>query len=397
MDIEIIERPLGRAICPKCLSMSDSSFARLREDGWYLDRHCDEHGNISTLIDQNRSYFESVLHVLRPHLPSAECHSDCTTCLIHPVPLQTAILELLDECDTTCHTCVASSAPGLGNIRSWAKVKATIDTLNSLPDCRAIMISGGEPTIHPHFERIVDYVVNRCHFDSVIIISNGSRLATDAELLTRLSRYKDRIEIHLQYDSDRQSDLDVFRGNVSAAERAERLTLITDAGLKCTLICIVADGVNLNYAHHIIEIALANENVVGVTYQPLRKMGRLPDQLSSSEHNTTLGEVVAVLEPHLKAAGSEMKPHVRSPHSLAVAYLPRATMLDFETENAVVEETIYPSISKFGKHGIRILVNAYLDPDVYCEAFAQNCAVGFVSKQNNLIPVDTYYLFYHQS
>ena len=395
MGTEIVTYSLGRAVCPKCRALSDSSFARLDDHGWHIHRQCKEHGSVSTLLDVNGIYFREVLAALQPLSADTACHARCETCARHPVQLQAAIMELLDECDTTCRTCVASSAPGLGNVRSWLKIKRSIDHLDSLPRCRTLMISGGEPTIHPQFERVVEYALGKCRFENVIVITNGRRLASDPDLLRRLSKFRDRLEVHLQYDSDRQSDLDAFRGNVTTTERNSRLASILEAGLRCTLICIVADGVNLDYAERILDIALSNENIVGVTYQPLRRMGRLPAELADSERVTTLGNVVQTLESYLKAFGCEMKPHVSSPHSVAVAYLPRGERILAAAERLVVESAIYPSASKFGKHGVRVLVNAYLDNDIYCELFAQNCAVGFVVDDGNLIPIDTYYLFYH--
>lgn len=383
----------GRATCPICGLVADRSHIRARESECVISRNCPIHGPIETTIDRSGEYFGRALTLMTPMLSGKNCSTDCITCGRHPKRFGAVILELLDECDTLCHTCVAGSKPGAGKIKSWATIKSSIDAISRNHSGTTLMLSGGEPTISPCFKKTLSYACELGCFANIILITNGIKLSEDVEMLKFVASFKDKVEIHLQFDSLDQRSLNSIRGNVSVSERLNRLNRITDVGLFVTLICVVVNGLNQDKLSVILDLAKSNGKVVGVTFQPIRAMGRLSKEFEGNSARITLGDVIYALRDDVDV---KFNPHPLSPHSVAFAYLARQGNEgpEFDVEKAVIGEELYPPLQSFGKTGIRVLVNAYLDRDIYNELFAQNCSVGFASHAGKVIPLDTYYLFY---
>ena len=62
-----------------------------------------------------------------------------------------------------------------------------------------VQISGGEPTIHPDFFKILDYA-KTLPIRHIMINTNGIRIANDDDFIERLNNYMPGIEIYLQFD-----------------------------------------------------------------------------------------------------------------------------------------------------------------------------------------------------
>ncbi|MCE4609720.1 MAG: radical SAM protein [Desulfurococcales archaeon] len=80
----------------------------------------------------------------------------------------------------------------------------------------AVALSGGEPTIHPHFLRIVDELNNRGIY--VAVATNGTRFA-DKEYLMKTVQHGLRY-VEVSVDSPRPSEHDKFRGVPGAWNKA---------------------------------------------------------------------------------------------------------------------------------------------------------------------------------
>ena len=95
--------------------------------------------------------------------------------------------------------CFASSGPG-GIDHSLEDVIAALDRLIEVEGrAEVCQLSGGEPTLHPQFETIVDEALAR-PIDYVMVNTNGIRLSKDDRMVEFLSQRKNRVEIYLQWD-----------------------------------------------------------------------------------------------------------------------------------------------------------------------------------------------------
>ena len=137
-----------------------------------------------------------------------------------------------------------------------------------------VQISGGEPTIHPDFFAILDRA-KAAPIRHLMVNTNGIRIAEDEVFAKRLAGYMPDFEVYLQFDSFERHALMTLRGadlrdiHTRALERLNRL------GVSTTLVVTLKKGLNDREIGRIIDFALEQPAVRGVTFQPIQAAGRL--------------------------------------------------------------------------------------------------------------------------
>src|SRR5204863_9432008 len=126
------------------------------------------------------------------------------------------LVEITSSCNLHCPMCYASSGPG-GKHLSFAECRAAIDRLVQVEGrAEVVQLSGGEPTIHPEFLRILGYACSQA-VDLVMINSNGLRFAHDPEFLSAVAQHRQRLEVYLQFDGFDEAGCASLRGEPLAA------------------------------------------------------------------------------------------------------------------------------------------------------------------------------------
>ncbi|MHB8471942.1 MAG: radical SAM protein [Gammaproteobacteria bacterium] len=82
-------------------------------------------------------------------------------------------LLLTEACNLKCSHCYVSAEPGVGQHMSLSLVDRTFTVLQSL-GINDIRLTGGEPSVHPHFRQIVEMAIHRQI--RVGLVTNGIRL-----------------------------------------------------------------------------------------------------------------------------------------------------------------------------------------------------------------------------
>ncbi len=103
-------------------------------------------------------------------------------------------LDLTSACNFSCSFCVDSGLINAGKQLGFEEIKGLIDTLHSYGLLSVILIGGGEPTLHPDFERSVAYIKGKGL--QIGIATNGSRLEKVEAIVDRLEG-KDWIRISI--------------------------------------------------------------------------------------------------------------------------------------------------------------------------------------------------------
>ncbi|GAA1159954.1 radical SAM protein [Ornithinicoccus hortensis] len=333
------------AFCPHCHEEApDRPLEEVRRlSGWlaerdgrvFLERGCPDHGFVRTLYDESAE----ILRYLEQWTAPTKEHTADLSGNFKPVPSayldglpqmqtqHTCILleDITDHCNLRCPTCFADSAPQLMATAPLEEILASIDTRLSREHDRldVLMLSGGEPTLHPQFTELIEAAVAR-PIVRILVNSNGLRIAQDDELLALLVKHRERVEVYLQFDGltakaskhHRAADLRRFK------ERAiERLS---GAGIFTTLTMTAALGVNDEEIGDVLDLGLRTPYVGGVTIQPVFGSGRSAgvDPMDRLTHTGVLARLGPQTEGRVTWRDLTALP-CSHPHCCSVGYLLR--------------------------------------------------------------------------
>lgn len=287
------------SLCPECMQVVAAKIIT-RGRRVYFRKRCPEHGvredfvcSDSTWWDRGEGHTPSVLPLVRSTEAKKGCPYDCGLCEDHEQHTCIGLVELTDRCNLNCPMCFASSGPS-GSDHSIDDVIASLDRLIECEGhAEVCQLSGGEPTIHPQFERIVDEALAR-PIDYVMINTNGIRLSKDPELVQRLAKNSDRIEIYFQWDGADRDVVRRIRGEDLIDIKRRGLDRLQESGLNVTLVSTLAAPMGDHFYQDLWAEVLSRPNVTGLSLQPATYSGRfhLPDVL---EDRITFPDVIAGL------------------------------------------------------------------------------------------------------
>lgn len=315
------------SLCHVCLKRVDAKI--VFEDGnVYMLKRCNEHGNSKVLIADDIEYYKNIRNYNKPsetpYIFNTKTHYgcpyDCGLCPDHEQHSCLSIVEVTDRCNLTCPTCYAGSSPTFGRHRTLEEIKKMLDVIvknEKEPD--VVQISGGEPTIHPQFFEILDYA-KILPIRHVMLNTNGIKIAKDKAFAARLKTYAPDFEIYLQFDSFEDSVLRELRGADLAAIRQQALDNLNELNLSTTLVVTLQKGLNDHEIGKIIDFALKQKCVRGVTLQPTQIAGRL-EHFNPETDRMTLTEVRRkILEQTEVFNGDDLLPVPCNPDALVMGY-----------------------------------------------------------------------------
>ena len=304
------------AYCPLCHRENPhrplATVARLsghlsEQDGKvWLSRGCPAHGLVTTLYDESAE----IMSYLEQWTAPTKAHTPDTAGNYAPVPAaylaglgemqtqHTCILlaDITEACNLRCPTCFAESSPDLHGVVPIAEILANIDQRLARENGRldVLMLSGGEPTLHPEFAELLRELAAR-NIVRILVNTNGVRLARDDELLALLQRYADRVEVYLQFDGFSERANREHRGADLRAMKTHAVDRLSGAGIFTTLTMTASLGVNDDEIGAVVQYALATPYVGGVSIQPMFGSGRSAP-IDASDRLTHTG-VLARLGP----------------------------------------------------------------------------------------------------
>ncbi len=285
------------SLCSKCLRRVSAKIV-FEDSNVFMIKNCPEHGFEKVLIATDIDYYKRIRNYnkrsevpLKFNTPTLYgCPYDCGLCPDHEQHSCLTLIEITDRCNLTCPTCYAESSPHFGNHRSLDEVKAMLDLIvanEGNPD--VVQISGGEPTIHPQFFEILDEAKKR-PIKHLMLNTNGIKLAKDEDFVRRLATYMPDFEIYLQWDSFDNVALNKLRGADLLDVHYKAMEHLNKYNLSTTLVVTLQRGVNNHEIGKIIEYALKQPCIRGVTFQPVQVAGR-NDKFDASIERYTLTEV----------------------------------------------------------------------------------------------------------
>jgi hypothetical protein len=292
-------------------------------------KRCPEHGHARVLVADDVDYYRRSREVFikTPEQPMVYntpvkygCPYDCGLCPDHEQHSCLALVEICDACNLTCPICYAGSGQHRNEFRSLEQIAAMLDCVvrnEKQPD--VVQISGGEPTLHPDFFRVLEMCKER-PIRHLMVNTNGIRIAQDEEFAKRLAGFMPEFEIYLQFDSLQREPLMQLRGADLRNIREKALERLNRLGISTTLVVTVERGVNDGELGAIVDFALTQPAVRGVTFQPVQQAGRVLG-FNSAQHRLTLTEVRRrILEQTDVFKPEDLIPVPCHPDALAMAY-----------------------------------------------------------------------------
>ena len=302
-----------------------------------------------------------------------------------------------------------------------------------------VQISGGEPTIHPDFFAILDYAKS-LPIRHLMLNTNGIKIAKDKEFAKKLKGYAPDFEIYLQFDSFENSVLQELRGADLNEIRKQAIENLNELNLSTTLVVTLQKGLNDHEIGKIIEFALQQKCVRGVTFQPTQIAGRL-DNFNPETDRMTLTEVRRkILEQTTIFNPDDLLPVPCNPDALVMGYALKLDnevfpltryinpndLLDnskntiiYEQDNVLQEKMIelfstgnsvevaeenlksimccLPNIDapNLGYDNLfRIIIMQFIDAYNFDVRAIKKSCVHIVNKDNKIIPFETMNLFY---
>jgi 7,8-dihydro-6-hydroxymethylpterin dimethyltransferase len=437
------------SLCSTCYAKVEGKI--VFEDGKvYLLKRCLRHAAEHVLIADDIEYYRRCREVFikPPEMPLLYntpvkwgCPYDCGLCTDHEQHSCLSLIEINDYCNLACPICYAQSGPSRVQHRPLALIEKMLDAVvrnEGHPD--VVQISGGEPTLHPDFFSVLDIAQNR-PIRHLMVNTNGTRIAQDEEFVKQLAETAPDIEIYLQFDSFERNALLELRGADLRTVRDRALEHLNRYGISTTLVVTVKKGLNDGEVGRIIEFALQQPCVRGVTFQPIQAAGRL-EQYDPSTDRLTLTEVRRkILEQTAVFRPEDIIPVPCHPDCLAMAYalklegkvVPLTGMIDpqilinggrntivYEEDDAVrrgvfkLFATNHSPRSGAGslrdllcclprltappaltyENIFRILIVQFLDAYSFDVRSVKKTCIHIAHPDGRLIPFDTYNLFY---
>src|SRR6266540_5277929 len=248
------------------------------------------------------------------------CPYDCGLCTDHEQHSCLSLIETNDHCNLACPICYAGSGPSRNQYRALDQIEAMFDAVvrnEGQPD--VVQISGGEPTLHPDFFAILELAKTR-PIHHLMVNTNGIRIAQEEDFIKRLADSFPEIEIYLQFDSFERGPLMELRGADLRSTRQRAMERLNRYDISTTLVVTLKKGLNDAEVGEIVDFALEQPCVRGVTFQPIQAAGRL-EGYDAARQRLTLTEVRRkILEQTTIFRPEDLIPVPCHPDCLAMAY-----------------------------------------------------------------------------
>ncbi|OXB04061.1 radical SAM protein [Flavobacterium plurextorum] len=316
-----------KSLCPTCLDLVDTKIV-FQDNKVMMLKHCKTHGELKSMIADDVDYYKQIRNYNKQSEMPLKfntkvhygCPYDCGLCTDHEQHSCLTIVEVTDRCNLACPTCYANSAPNYGRHRTLEEIEKMFDTVvanEGEPD--VVQISGGEPTVHPEFFKILDIAKSK-PIKHLMLNTNGIRIAKDIKFVETLASYMPDFEIYLQFDSFKPEVLEKLRGEDLTEVRKKAIEHLNQFNISTTLVITLQKGENDDEIGQIIEYALQQKCIRGVTFQPTQVAGR-NDNYDDDFGRITLTEVRRkIYEQYPLFTPQDLIPVPCNPDALCMAY-----------------------------------------------------------------------------
>ncbi len=301
-----------QSVCRQCRKPVAAQLFK-EDTGVWMQKTCPEHGtqmariygDAQAYLGLNR-FHRKASTPLKFRTEAEGCPDSCGLCPEHEQHVCLPILEITDHCNWNCPICLVRN-PGAYH-RTGREVASILDGLIcSEGQIDVLNLSGGEPTLNPHFRQIVEECAGRKEVLRVSVSTNGSILAHDTDLLRFLGSH--RVIVSLQFDGAENGIYLALRGRPALEEKLRLIDLCHQLDVPMSLTATVAGGVNDRAIRGVANLLFEHEHILSAMFQPAAYAGYAA-RLGRPEQAITIPDVISALEG---AGGNTVRPADFSP------------------------------------------------------------------------------------
>ena len=299
-----------------------------------------------------------------------------------------ALIEIVDSCNLACPTCFANSPIGVKSTLKYHPLSDLQKRIDGVLDRKGhieiLQLSGGEPTLHPEFFDVLDWIHQREKIDYCLINTNGVRIAKDDQFLHELGKRvpQGHLQLYLQFDGTQEDGQKELRGADLRELKRRAMERCHEIGLPVTL-AMTVNKHNLGNLWETIEWGLQFDNCRGVSFQPMFLSGRKP---SEPETHLNTADIIlgAVAQSGNKIRYEDFTPlPCGDPNCATIGYLLKTPF----GVRSISDFISFAEVQGFLRDKVR-----YRLEDL-TECGCDNTALGDLLKQYELREKDTFRLF----
>ncbi len=276
-----------QSLCPECRKIITATL--FESDGaLMMKKECAEHGEFKDVIWSDIEMYRKAesfsfdgTGIENPAVEGAtNCPFECGMCNLHYTHTCLANVDLTNRCNLKCPICFAN-ANDAGYVfePTFEQVGTMLKTLRDerpVP-AHAVQFSGGEPTIHPDFFKILA-MARDMGFSQIQVATNGLKFAQEPGFAAKA--WESGLHtIYLQFDGLREENYIQARGRPLLAIKKKVVEVIRELPRprpSIVLVPTVAQGINDDQVGDILRYGLENRDVIrGVNFQPISLAGRV--------------------------------------------------------------------------------------------------------------------------
>lgn len=267
----------SQSICPECRKTIQGKII-FRDDKVILSKKCMEHGAFESVLSSNVDYWVKSLTYTKPGTIPNEwsskvkngCPDDCGLCEDHEQHTCSPIVEISNHCDLKCPICIVWNENSYN--MSLEEFKNVTDGLIRKEGTLELMLlSGGEPTLHPQFFEIANYARSKSEIKRVLVSSHGLKIAQDDEFAKKFKEAG--LYLSLQFDSLNNENYQSIRGANLLESKMKCLKQCEKYDIPTILVPTLAKGYNDKEIGEVVNFGLNHDFVTSITIQPAAYTG----------------------------------------------------------------------------------------------------------------------------